>query len=277
MRPAATDRARPTRPPWLVDRIFRNLLVDVTGNTHRAEFCIDKLYSPDSATGRLGLARVARLRDAAARAHEPGAAAAGARAARLVLARAVRGDADPLGHAAARSLPAAALRRARLRARSSTTCGAPATRSSARGSRRTSSSAFRCTAASSTTAWTIELRQAIEPWYVLGEEPGAGGTARYVDSSVERLQVRVRGLDARALHGHLQRRAAAAAADRHAGRVRLRRALPRLAAAALPASDDSGAHAAGLRRGRPGGPPRRSAAAPTTWRIRAGGTTRPFR
>ena len=105
-------------------------------------------------------------------------------------------------------------------------------------------------AASTTTGIEIELRQAIEPWYVLGEEPARGGTARFVDSSVERLQVKVDGLTGERYAITCNGRRVPLQLDRHAWRIRRGRPLSRLAAAVLPASDDSGPHAAGVRRRR---------------------------
>ncbi|MCW3159274.1 DUF2126 domain-containing protein [Micropruina sonneratiae] len=185
--------------PWNTDRLLRHLLTDLTGNTHRSEFCIDKLYSPDSQRGRLGLlelrgfempphARMAlvqallvrclvamfwsqpyrsRLIRWGTRLHDrfllPAFAAADLREV-VADVNAWLAQASPGAHFDPAWLdPFLEFRFPRL------------------GETRIS-------------GVHLELRQAIEPWHVLGEEATASGTSRYVDSSVERVQLAVSDL-----------------------------------------------------------------------------------
>jgi uncharacterized protein (DUF2126 family)/transglutaminase-like putative cysteine protease len=180
--------------PWITDRALRHLLTDITGNTHRAEFCIDKLYSPDSARGRLGLLE---LRGFEMPPHYQMAMVQSLLVRALVAwfwdeplrAPLIRHGENLHGryllpHFLIHDIADVA---ADLRAHDvnfDTSWLDPFTEFR-----------FPRIGAAVFDGVEIELRGAIEQWNVLGEESTAGGTARYVDSSVERIQVRLVGAD----------------------------------------------------------------------------------
>lgn len=196
------ERQRHTQP-WLTDRLLRHLLTDVTGNTHRAEFCIDKLYSPDSRTGKLGLLEMRGF-------EMPAHAEMALMQAALVRALVARFWEEPVAGPLVRwgtrlhdrfllpAFVAADVREvvAELNAhlRRWDTPGTPAPRFDERWLEPFLEFRFPRLGEVRIGDVELELRSAIEPWQVLGEEVTLQGTARYVDSSVERVQVSAVGL-----------------------------------------------------------------------------------
>ena len=177
-------------PIWATDRLFRDLLTDLTGNTHRAEICIDKMYSPDSSTGRLGLVE---LRGFEMPPHAEMSLAQQLLIRSLVLAfwqlpyenrMANWGtslhDRFLLPHYVWSDFLDV------LRFLDGRGLGLSADWFGTHYEFR-----FPRIGSANYNDVVITVRNAIEPWYVMGEEPGASGTTRFVDSSVERVEVRL--------------------------------------------------------------------------------------
>ena len=264
-------------PPWLVDRLFRNLLVDVTGNTHRAEICIDKLFSPDGPTGRLGLvefrsfemppdARMSLAQQLLLRALD-----------RLVLARAAATARWCAGARRCTTASCSAFRVGGFPRRAGRSARAPAIHSIRNGF--DAQREFRFPFYGAVQHGGVQSRAAARARALA--RAGRGGDRRR-HRALRRFLGRAaagegRGPQCGPPRRDLQRTPPAADRDRPLRRVRRRRSLQGLEAAAGAASDHRRACAAHLRHLSIAGTRARSAAASTTSPIRADATTRPSR